>query len=234
MSKIISVIGPSSSGKTTVSQILSLGLIKKNGSSIIVSNNDLVTLYNQIFGKSDDDISSPLYPVILNEEKNNVQKHILSKKSSPNIGYLAFTKDDFSYKYPSPNQDNISAFISSILGLSNYIVFDLNDKFDNFSEYALSISDYLIILSTPDIKSMMYHYNMKEYYNSLFKGNKEYKVLNKTEKREYFPYEKLEYDSIIPYSEKIKETYYNFNMTAYKYPSEVKRIENIIKEIQND
>ena len=238
MSTMISVIGNSHTGKTSLSIMLAHALTNnKNKTAIVFSLDNYNSEYPVLFPKNEEECSLSLLSLIYSPTytKTDLVKYIISKKIYPNIGYLSFSISDHIFSYPNYDNKTVDRFIDSLNNIADYIIFDFPHDLSSSSLLlkCLSSSSFLFTLFTPNIKSEIYEYMHYEYINKVFKGEHKYKVLNNIEKKIYYPVNEYDYNIVIPYSQNIKSNYYNGKTSTYSFSKEILSLSKTIQEMEN-
>ena len=156
MSKVITIIGNSNSGKTTMSYFLA-NKLAYDGKKVM-----LVVTNNQ----------QPDFQYLLKDEKKGTrslgrvlslalinQKDILDNMCSldnKDIGLLCYALSETKNTYPKITQSNIATLFDVLKLTVDYIIVDTQSYRNSIDTYALSISDFKICLSTANVKGLAF------------------------------------------------------------------------------
>ena len=182
MSKIIAIWGSPNSGKTSFAVKLALSIYKHYSKSMLVLHTDTVTPTLPVLFpnyKSDD-----LYSIGTALSKTDITqtellKSIVSVKEKVNLGFLGFKDGENKYTYPRFDEMKSILLLTLMRSLVDYVIVDCTSDPDNvLSMAAISQSDTVIRLATPDLKSMNFYssqmplymdpkYHCKEYIQGL-------------------------------------------------------------------
>lgn len=160
MTKIITILGNSGSGKTLFSCILSKVISAHDKKAIIISP----------------DQSVPTLPIILAnqtiENKNSIgylfkskkitkellAETILLVKDNPRIGVLGYCSGETPLSYSEPDYTQIKDLISVSSEFTDYIIIDCCSNISGlFIPTVIDLSNYIINILTPDLRGIQFY-----------------------------------------------------------------------------
>ncbi len=161
MSKIITIWGSPNSGKTSFAVKLALSIYKHYSKSVLVLHTDTVTPTLPILFpnyKSDDLHSIGITLSKTDVTQTELLKSIVSVKEKANLGFLGFKDGENKYTYPRFDEIKAILLLTLMRSISDYVIVDCTSDSDNvLSMAAISQSDTVIRLATPDLKSMSFY-----------------------------------------------------------------------------
>lgn len=161
MSKIIAVWGSPNAGKTSFAIKLALNIYEHFKATVLVLHTDMVTPVLPVLFphyKTDD-----LYSVGTTLSKTDITqtellKSIVSIKEKVNLGFLGFKDGENKHTYPRFDEIKSIIMLTLMRSLADYVIVDCTSDSDNvLSMAALTQSDTVIRLATPDLKSISFY-----------------------------------------------------------------------------
>lgn len=228
MSKIITVLGNSNSGKTVFSYYLANKLAANDKRVIIVSTNNINpdVSYLLPIGKDKTNLKSlgrVLSLAII--DKQSILDNMLTFKNQ-NIGLLCYAMQENKNNYPEIIYNNMCVFFELLQSLVDYIIVDTHLFKNDIDTYAFTNSDVKFCITTADLKGLSYRQfiNEKEVVNILFSNNNfnPYEEIKNTFK------DNVKYD--IPYIKVLNSIYNGAFLDDIPCPKKYdKLLEKIIK-----
>lgn len=213
MSKIIAATGAPGSGKTTaafkIAQEIYCGT--SDNRVIFLSPDSLVPSVALLFPNYRPDELYSLGAVFDGTDicAEDVLKNSVVTKTMKNFLCLGYKAGENRYSYPEPTSDKADALFKALREIAGYIVVDCtSQENDLVSKKALVCADSVVLVVSPDIKSMAY---LSANMNSLGSVSENcLKVLNITEKEIFSPVEDVKTTlkdvcCTLPYSRQLKQ-----------------------------
>lgn len=240
MAKIIAVIGSPGSGKTTVTLKLAQELYcaTTNGAVIYVSPSLKVPALGVLFPNYTPDSIFSLGKMLDKTDiyEEDVLNHLVTVKAMKNFGCLGYKAGENKYSYPDLTDDKVKALFDVLHKMVGYVFVDCTEEEnDLISQYALGMADEVIMVISPDIKSMVYLSS-----NESILGNhadRALRVLNVNEHELYSPIDDVRTNVkniafILPYSNQIRSQHLDGLLydraKDKKYRTEISKIINRI------
>ena len=194
MAKIIAVVGSPGSGKTTISMKLAQEVYcaTSSGEVIYLSPSLRVPSLGLLFPNYTPDslfsIGQMLDKTDINEE--DVLNHLVTVKSMKNFGCLGYKTGEYKYTYPALTEDKVKALFGVLSIMTGYIFVDCTEEDDDLiTQYALKNADVILMVLSPDLKSMVW---LSSYENWLGSNiERAIKVLNINESDLFAPTEDI-------------------------------------------
>lgn len=160
-SKLIAVNGPPGCGKTTLTLKLAQAVHEKTKKKVVyVSSDTLIPAMGLIFPKREKGSLLSLGKALenVNLAITDLLGVILTTQSMKNMGYLGYVPGEGPYSYPAVDESKIHLMLQLLKEHFDYIFVDCNrDREDITSTVACGLSDHLIQMVNPDIKSIAYY-----------------------------------------------------------------------------
>lgn len=240
MAKIIAVIGSPGSGKTTVTLKLAQELYcaTTNGAVIYLSPSLKVPALGVLFPNYTPDSIFSLGKMLDKTDiyEEDVLNHLVTVKAMKNFGCLGYKAGENKYSYPDLTDDKVKALFDVLHKIVGYVFVDCTEEEnDLISQYALGMADEVIMVISPDIKSMVYLSS-----NESILGNhadRALRVLNVNEHELYSPIDDVRTNVkniafILPYSNQIRSQHLDGLLydraKDKKYRTEISKIINRI------
>lgn len=212
MSKMIAVCGSPESGKTTAALKIAQELYyDKKGSVIFLSPDMCVPAMAYIFPHCKD---SDLFSVGKALDKTDiyredVMKQLVSVKTMLNFGFLGYKATENKFSYPRPTDDKILALFRVMKEIADFVIVDcVSDADDLTSRLALTESDSVVQMITPDLKCMSYYSSQAEMFSTV--SERSVKVMSIRDKDLYLPTDEVKAHFknvafVLPYSQALKQ-----------------------------
>ncbi len=190
MAKIISVIGSPGSGKATVALKLAQELYcsTSNGAVIYLSPSLKVPALGVLFPNYKPDSVFSLGAMFDKTDifEEDVLNHLVTVKAMNNFGCLGYMTGENKYTYAQLTEDKVSSFFDVLDRMTGYVFVDCTDEEnDLISRYALRESDEVVLVLSPDLKSMVYLASNEEIFGT--NAERAIRVLNVTENELFSP-----------------------------------------------
>ena len=212
MAKIISVIGSPGSGKTTVALKLAQELYcsTSNGAIIYLSPSLKVPALGVLFPNYKPDSVFSLGAMFDKTDifEEDVLNHLVTVKAMNNFGCLGYMTGENIYTYAQLTEDKVSSFFDVLDRMTGYVFVDCTDEGNDLvSRYALRESDEVLLILSPDLKSMVYIAS-NEYLLGT-NAEKVIRVLNVTEGELFSPIDDVKANVknisfVLPFSKQIR------------------------------
>lgn len=161
MSKLIAVCGSPGSGKTTAALKVAQELYyEKKGTILFLSPDMSVPAMAFIFPHCKDGDLFSIGKALDKTDifKEDVMKQIVSVKTMLNFGFLGYKAQENKFSYPRPTEDKVLALFRAMEEIADYSVIDCtSDADDLISRMAMTESDSVVQMITPDLKCMGYY-----------------------------------------------------------------------------
>ena len=170
MAKIIAVIGSPGSGKTTVTLKIAQELYcaTSSGAVIYLSPSLKIPALGVLFPNYTPDSIFSLGKMLDKTDiyEEDVLNHLVTVKAMKNFGCLGYKAGENRYSYPDLTDDKVKALFDVLHTMAGYVFVDCTEEEDDLiSQYALGMADEVIMVISPDLKSMVYTslniYNVK-------------------------------------------------------------------------
>ena len=115
--------------------------------------------------------------------EEDVLNHLVTVKAMKNFGCLGYKAGENRYSYPDLTDDKVKALFDVLHTMAGYVFVDCTDEEnDLISQYALGMADEVIMVISPDLKSMVYVSSNENNHS-----DRAIKVLNINEHELYSP-----------------------------------------------
>ncbi len=212
MAKIIAVIGSPGSGKTTIALKVAQEIYvnTNNGAVIYLSPSLKVPALGLIFPNYKPDSLFSLGNMLDKTDifEEDVLSHIVTVKAMPNFGCLGYKSGDNKHSFADLTEDKVQGFFNTLNQMAGYVFVDCTDEEnDLISDYALRNADNVIMVVSPDLKSMVYLSSNEELYGT--NAERAIRVLNVTENELYAPIDDVRsqvknISFVLPYSKQVR------------------------------
>lgn len=240
MAKIISVIGSPGSGKTTVALKLAQELYcsTSNGAIIYLSPSLKVPALGVLFPNYKPDSVFSLGAMFDKTDifEEDVLNHLITVKAMNNFGCLGYMTGENKYTYAQLTEDKVSSFFDVLDRMTGYVFVDCTDEEnDLISRYALRESDEVMLVLSPDLKSMVYLASNEELLGT--NAERAIRVLNVTENELFSPIDDVKatvknISFVLPFSRQIRSQHLDgllYERAKDKvYRKELMKIVNVI------
>lgn len=229
MSKIITVLGNSNSGKTVFSYYLANKLAANDKRVIIVSTNNINPDVSYLLPLEKDKTKLKSLGRVLSLaiiDKQSILDNMLTFKNQ-NIGLLCYAIQENKNNYPEIIYNNMCVCFELLQSLVDYIIVDTHLFKNDIDTYAFTNSDVKFCITTADLKGLSYRQfiNEKEVVNILFSNNS----FNSYEDIKHTFKDNVKYD--IPYIKVLNSIYNGAFLDDIPCPKKYdKLLEKIIKE----
>ena len=210
MSKIIAVIGSPGSGKTTVALKLAqeVYLSTTNGGVIYLSSSLKVPALGVLFPNYTPDSLFSLGKMLDKTDiyEEDVLNHLV--KNMQNFGCIGYKAGENKYSYPNLTDDKVKALFDVLQKMVGYVFVDCSEEEnDLISQYALGRADEVIMVLSPDLKSMVYLASNENILGN--HADRAIKILNVNESELFSPIDDVRTNVknisyILPYSKQIR------------------------------
>ena len=161
MAKIIAVIGSPGSGKTTVTLKLAQELYcaTSSGGVIYLSPSLKVPALGVLFPNYTPDSLFSLGNMLNKTDvyEEDILNHLVTVKAMQNFGCLGFKSGENKFSYPELTDDKVQNLFDVLNKMAGYVFVDCTDEErDLISQYALGRADSVVMVLSPDLKSMVY------------------------------------------------------------------------------
>lgn len=219
MSKLISVWGSPSSGKTTFMMKLAREIYASNSSAkvICVTPDNVTPTLPVLFPnkKAEDFYSIGKLMDMAEFTTNDVLRSFVLAKGVKNIVFLGYTYGENKFTYAEYSSEKANTFLDMCKYLGDYVIVDCGSELlDRISYYAMLKSDVVFRLASPTLKSISFMAsNLTMYTEEKYRFNEHIPVLNVTEQDVNLPVEdaasilgNIKYT--IPYSPELKKQFF--------------------------
>lgn len=160
-SKLIAVNGPPGCGKTTLTLKLVQEVHEKTKKKVIyLSPDTMIPAMGLIFPKREKGSLKSLGKALenVNLANTDILGVILISKSMENIGYLGYVPGEGPHTYADLDEKKVQEMFRILKENYDYIFVDCDrNREDLISSIACGLSDHLIQIVNPDIKSVAYY-----------------------------------------------------------------------------
>lgn len=240
MAKMIAVIGSPGSGKTTVTLKLAQELYcaTTNGSVIYLSPSLKVPAIGVLFPNYTPDSIFSLGEMLDKTDiyEEDILNHLVTVKSMNNFGCLGYKAGENKFSYPVLTEDKVKSLFDVLHKMAGYVFVDCTEEEnDLISQYALGVADEVILVLSPDLKSMVYLSSNESALGS--HADRAVRVLNINENELYPPVDDVKSNVrnisfVLPYSKQIRGQHLDGLLYERakdkKYRSELSKIVNTI------
>ena len=237
---MIAVIGSPGSGKTTVTLKLAQELYcaTTNGAVIYLSPSLKVPAIGVLFPNYTPDSIFSLGEMLDKTDiyEEDILNHLVTVKSMNNFGCLGYKAGENKYSFPVLTEDKVKSLFDVLHKMAGYVFVDCTEEEnDLISQYALGIADEVILVLSPDLKSMVYLSSNESALGS--HAERAVRVLNINENELYPPIDDVKSNIrnisfVLPYSKQIKGQHLDGLLYERakdkKYRSELSKIVNTI------
>lgn len=190
MAKIIAVIGSPGSGKTTVALKLAQELYcaTTTGGVIYLSPSLKVPALGLLFPNYTPDSLFSLGDLFDRTDicSEDILNHLVTVKTMGNFGCLGYKAGENKYSFAKLTDDKVNALFNALDDLSGYVFVDCtDDEEDLISQYALIKANAVVMVLSPDLKSMVYLSSNENLFGT--HAENAIRVINVTEKDLYSP-----------------------------------------------
>lgn len=240
MAKMIAVIGSPGSGKTTVTLKLAQELYcaTTNGAVIYLSPSLKVPAIGVLFPNHTPDSIFSLGEMLDKTDiyEEDILNHLVTVKSMNNFGCLGYKAGENKFSFPVLTEDKVKSLFDALHKMAGYVFVDCTEEEnDLISQYALGVADEVILVLSPDLKSMVYLSSNESTLGS--HADRAVRVLNITENELYPPVDDVKSNVrnisfVLPYSKQIRGQHLDGLLYERakdkKYRSELSKIVNTI------
>lgn len=240
MAKMIAVIGSPGSGKTTVTLKLAQELYcaTTNGSVIYLSPSLKVPAIGVLFPNYTPDSIFSLGEMLDKTDiyEEDILNHLVTVKAMNNFGCLGYKAGENRFSYPVLTEDKVKSLFDVLHKMAGYVFVDCTEEEnDIISQYALGVADEVILVLSPDLKSMVYLSSNESTLDS--HAERAVRVLNINENELYPPVDDVKSNVrnisfVLPYSKQIRGQHLDGLLYERakdkKYRSELSKIVNTI------
>ncbi len=240
MAKMIAVIGSPGSGKTTVTLKLAQELYcsTTNGAVIYLSPSLKVPAIGVLFPNYTPDSIFSLGEMLDKTDiyEEDILNHLVTVKSMNNFGCLGYKAGENRFSFPVLTEDKVKSLFDVLHKMAGYVFVDCTEEEnDLISQYALGIADEVILVLSPDLKSMVYLSSNESALGS--HAERAVRVLNINENELYPPIDDVKSNIrnisfVLPYSKQIRGQHLDGLLYERakdkKYRSELSKIVNTI------
>lgn len=240
MAKMIAVIGSPGSGKTTVTLKLAQELYcaTTNGAVIYLSPSLKVPAIGVLFPNYTPDSIFSLGEMLDKTDiyEEDILSHLVTVKSMNNFGCLGYKAGENKFSFPGLTEDKVKSLFDVLHKMAGYVFVDCTEEEnDLISQYALGVADEVILVLSPDLKSMVYLSSNESALGS--HADRAVRVLNINENELYPPVDDVKSNVrnisfVLPYSKQIRGQHLDGLLYERakdkKYCSELSKIVNTI------
>ena len=240
MAKMIAVIGSPGSGKTTVTMKLAQELYcaTTNGAVIYLSPSLKVPAIGVLFPNYTPDSIFSLGEMLDKTDiyEEDILNHLVTVKSMNNFGCLGYKAGENRFSFPVLTEDKVKSLFDELHKMAGYVFIDCTEEEnDLISQYALGVADEVILVLSPDLKSMVYLSSNESALGSHV--DRAVRVLNINENEHYPPVDDVKSNVrnisfVLPYSKQIRGQHLDGLLYERakdkKYRSELSKIVNTI------
>lgn len=240
MAKMIAVIGSPGSGKTTVTLKLAQELYcaTTNGAVIYLSPSLKVPAIGVLFPNYTPDSIFSLGEMLDKTDiyEEDILNHLVTVKSMNNFGCLGYKAGENRFSFPVLTEDKVKSLFDVLHKMAGYVFIDCTEEEnDLISQYALGVADEVILVLSPDLKSMVYLSSNESVLGS--HADRAVRVLNVNENELYPPVDDVKSNVrnisfVLPYSKQIRGQHLDGLLYERakdkKYRSELSKIVNTI------
>lgn len=240
MAKMIAVIGSPGSGKTTVTLKLAQELYcaTTNGAVIYLAPSLKVPAIGVLFPNYTPDSIFSLGEMLDKTDiyEEDILNHLVTVKSMNNFGCLGYKAGENKFSFPVLTEDKVKALFDVLHKMAGYVFIDCTEEEnDLISQYALGVADEVILVLSPDLKSMVYLSSNESALGS--HADRAVRVLNINENELYPPVDDVKSNVrnisfVLPYSKQIRGQHLDGLLYERakdkKYRTELSKIVNTI------
>lgn len=237
---MIAVIGSPGSGKTTVTLKLAQELYcaTTNGAVIYLSPSLKVPAIGVLFPNYTPDSIFSLGEMLDKTDiyEEDILNHLVTVKSMNNFGCLGYKAGENRFSFPVLTEDKVKSLFDVLHKMAGYVFIDCTEEEnDLISQYALGVADEVILVLSPDLKSMVYLSSNESVLGS--HADRAVRVLNVNENELYPPVDDVKSNVrnisfVLPYSKQIRGQHLDGLLYERakdkKYRSELSKIVNTI------
>lgn len=237
---MIAVIGSPGSGKTTVTLKLAQELYcaTTNGAVIYLSPSLKVPAIGVLFPNYTPDSIFSLGEMLDKTDiyEEDILNHLVTVKSMNNFGCLGYKAGENRFSYPVLTEDKVKSLFDVLHKMAGYVFVDCTEEEnDLISQYALGVADEVILVLSPDLKSMVYLSSNESVLGS--HADRAVRVLNINENELYPPVDDVKSNVrnisfVLPYSKQIRGQHLDGLLYERakdkKYRTELSKIVNTI------
>lgn len=170
--KIITVWGSPCSGKTTFATKLASAIYNCYESTVIVMYCDIETPvlpYLFPFCKTEELGSVGIALSKTQLETCDIINSLVTVKSMQNFGFLGYKTGENRYSYPRYGKAKAEELLQKLRSLSDYIIVDCSSDLSDsiLSQSAITASDQIIRLYSPDLKSLSFYLSQLSVYSDV-------------------------------------------------------------------
>lgn len=157
MAKMIAVWGSPNSGKTTTSIQLALALAAQTGRTVLTLFADDTTPALPVIFPTDNTLSSTSFGKVLaiaDPTSEDILRYTCPANRNKNCFFLGYGEGENIFSYAITTEDKYKEILKKTQTLFDFVIVDCTAVPNRLSKVAMSMSDIIFRLKTPDFKSM--------------------------------------------------------------------------------